>query len=124
MQFEVAAAIAPARNLRELRTHMGWVPVHSFGAPRTGWVPVHSFGGPRTGHTTLFEMEHAREMMLRKDSHLRVVGIGRVLYTVSALRLSWGLADRLDPQGRWVLAESAEGEPGLEFEVVRDVVRM
>ena len=57
-----------AHNLRELRLQLSW-----------NWVPTrHS---PSEGHVP-FPIENVRNVMLRKQSQLRVVGIGRVLYKV------------------------------------------
>ncbi|KAI0944059.1 hypothetical protein AcV7_001980 [Taiwanofungus camphoratus] len=83
----VAEAIANGHNLRRLRLHSSWVPSR-FG-PEQVTVP--------------FTPEHARKMMLRDDSRLRVVGLGRVLYT-----------------GQWVQTRLDDGSKTLEFEVIRD----
>ncbi|GBE80846.1 hypothetical protein BKA93DRAFT_779846 [Sparassis latifolia] len=81
---QIEAAVAHAQQLRQLRLYTSWMP--SRGMVGTG---------------TSFGIEHARSLILPGKT-LRVVGIGRVLYT-----------------GRWVI----DATNRLDFEVVCDVVR-
>ncbi|KZT72406.1 hypothetical protein DAEQUDRAFT_664356 [Daedalea quercina L-15889] len=63
---QLEAAIAKGRNLRELRLHTSWVPSR-YGTEQT---------------TIPFKLENARNLMLRDESRIRVIGVGRELYTV------------------------------------------
>ncbi|OCH93519.1 hypothetical protein OBBRIDRAFT_790230 [Obba rivulosa] len=85
----IEEAIASAQYLRILRLQTSWVAFHN-GLDRC----VIPFG-----------TEDARKMMLRKDSQLRVISVGKVLYT-----------------GVWVRRELEDGSEQLGFEVLRDVV--
>lgn len=83
---QLEAAVVNGRNLRELRLHTSWVP------SRYGTEQV----------TIPFALENARTLMLREKSRIRVIGVGRELYT-----------------GQWVRNATRDG---LVFEVVRDFV--
>ena len=65
-QKQLEAAVANGRNLRELRFHTTWV------SSCYGIEPV----------KIPFEVENARNLMLRDKSRIRVIGVGRALYTV------------------------------------------
>jgi len=87
---DIEEATANARHLRVLRMQTSWVP-------------------SRHGLDQLdipFGTDHARKMMLRENSQLRVIGIGKVLYT-----------------GTWIRRRLEDGSEQLEFDVLRDVVQ-
>ncbi|KZT03905.1 uncharacterized protein LAESUDRAFT_738050 [Laetiporus sulphureus 93-53] len=83
---QIEDATTNGHNLRQLRLYTTWVPT------RYGTEEI----------TIPFEIEHAKNMMLRKGSRLRIIGIGRVVYT-----------------RQWTKSRSQDG---LELEVVRDVL--
>lgn len=65
-QKQLEAAVANGRNLRELRFHTTWV---------SSCSGIEQIKIP-------FELENARNLMLRDSSRIRVIGVGRALYTV------------------------------------------
>ncbi|KAH9927776.1 uncharacterized protein B0H18DRAFT_875389 [Fomitopsis serialis] len=102
---QLEAAVVNGRNLRELRLHTSWVP------SRYGTEQV----------TIPFALENARKLMLREKSRIRVIGVGRELYTVR--RQLPNPSDMLSvvgcEQGQWVRTATRDE---LVFEVVRDFV--
>ena len=66
LQKQLESAVADGRNLRELRFHTTWVPSCS---------GIEQIKIP-------FELENARNLMLRDHSRIRVIGVGSALYTV------------------------------------------
>lgn len=83
---QIEEAVSNGLNLHQLRLYTSWVPTR--------------YGSERV--TVPFTIVDARKMMLRDQSRLRVIVIGRDMYT-----------------GRWVQNSSRDG---LEFEVICDVV--
>lgn len=66
LQRQLEAAVANGRKLRELRFHTTWV---------SSCYGIEQIKIP-------FELENARNLMLRDNSRIRVIGVGRALYTV------------------------------------------
>jgi len=99
--YSIGQAVSSARNLRTLRLHVQWIP-HE--------IPIHYSPkridcaySPKRIDCAYFTVRHATEIMLRKGSRLRTIGMGPVLY-----------------MGKWVLRH--QGSPELGFEVKQDVV--
>jgi hypothetical protein len=75
VQYSIGRAIAGARNLRMMQLHVQWIP------PEPRISINYSLNRDDFAY---FTARHATEIMLRKGSRLRVVGVGPVMYTVGS----------------------------------------